>query len=355
MEPGSGGERVELRSLGEDLMGDDVLGFGPRFVPEGETLRLDRDVYEQVPTTEPPPAPPAHFAGLIGEYGWDHDVLYILEKEGRLHALIEWFFLYPLTEKSPDVFEFPDTGLYHGEKLVFRRDANGKATEVEAASVAFKRRPIDGEDGRTFRITPTRPAEEIRKEIAGARPPVERDGLKPSDLVDLTAFVPGLKLDIRYATAINFLGMPLYTQARALMQRPAAEALARVQAQLAPKGYGLLIHDAYRPWKITKLFWEATPEAQHLFVAEPVEGLAAQPGLRRGPDPLRPGHRPADRDGQRLRRVLRAGLPQLPGRVEPPALASRPAPLGDGVGRVHRQRVGMVALRLQQLARLSDY
>ena len=84
--------------------------------------------------------------------------------------------------------------------------------------------------------------------------------------------MPGIKLDIRYATSNNFLGTPLYTSARALMQRPAAEALAKVQAKLAPKGYGLLIHDAYRPWRVTKLFWEATPEAQHTFVADPAKG-----------------------------------------------------------------------------------
>ncbi len=272
MEPGSGGNRVELRALGDELMGDDALAFGPRLSPDGDKLRLVDKVYDRIPSPESPPAPPADFAGLIGEYGWDHNTLYILEKEGKLHALIEWFLLYPLALKTPDVYEFPDTGLYHGEKLIFRRDAAGKATEVEAAGVVFRRRPIDGEDGRTFRITPTRPVEAIRREIADARPPKEAGEFRASDLVDLAAVVPGLKLDIRYATPDNFLGVPLYTSARALMQRPAAEALARVQAKLAPRGYGLLIHDAYRPWRVTKLFWEATPAAQHLFVADPAKG-----------------------------------------------------------------------------------
>jgi len=47
----------------------------------------------------------------LGEYGWDHDVLFILEKEGRLYALIEWFFLYPLEELGENVFRFPNSGL----------------------------------------------------------------------------------------------------------------------------------------------------------------------------------------------------------------------------------------------------
>ena len=81
-----------------------------------------------------------------------------------------------------------------------------------------------------------------------------------------------IKLDIRYASDNNFLGAPLYTSARAFMQRPAAEALARVHKKLAEQGYGLLIYDAYRPWYVTRMFWEATPEKQRIFVADPAKG-----------------------------------------------------------------------------------
>ena len=56
-----------------------------------------------------------------------------------LHALIEWFYDYPLKEESENVFAFPDFGLYHGEKLIFTRDKTGRATQVEAASVRVTR------------------------------------------------------------------------------------------------------------------------------------------------------------------------------------------------------------------------
>ena len=56
------------------------------------------------------------------------------------------------------------------------------------------------------------------------------------------------------------------------MQRPAAEAVVRVHKKLAAQGYGLLIHDGYRPWYVTKMFWDATPEQQHMFVADPLQG-----------------------------------------------------------------------------------
>ena len=66
--------------------------------------------------------------------------------------------------------------------------------------------------------------------------------------------------------------MPVYTQARAFLQRPAAEALVRAHRVLEAAGYGLLIHDGYRPWYVTRIFWDATPPAQHEFVADPAAG-----------------------------------------------------------------------------------
>jgi len=95
---------------------------------------------------------------------------------------------------------------------------------------------------------------------------------RPADLVELTRLDPTIKLDIRYATSRNFLGTPLYSQARAFLQRPAAEAVLRVQRALAEEGYGLLVHDAYRPWYVTKIFWDATPADKHNFVADPATG-----------------------------------------------------------------------------------
>ena len=38
------------------------------------------------------------------------------------------------------------------------------------------------------------------------------------------------------------------------------------------QGYGLLIFDAYRPWYVTKIFWDATPPDKHQFVADPAQG-----------------------------------------------------------------------------------
>jgi D-alanyl-D-alanine dipeptidase len=112
----------------------------------------------------------------------------------------------------------------------------------------------------------------LRRRALAATPPVETDPHLPDDLVDLTSFDPRIRLDIRYAGANNFMGIPLYERAAAFLQRPAAMALGRAQKALAAKGYGLMIHDAYRPWFVTWMFWEATPPEDHVFVADPAKG-----------------------------------------------------------------------------------
>ncbi len=107
---------------------------------------------------------------------------------------------------------------------------------------------------------------------AQAGPPHEAGRFRASELVELVALERGIKLDIRYATDRNFVGRPVYTEARAFLQRPAAEALARAHRALRERGYGLLVFDGYRPWTVTKLFWDLTPPAQREFVADPRKG-----------------------------------------------------------------------------------
>jgi CubicO group peptidase (beta-lactamase class C family)/D-alanyl-D-alanine dipeptidase len=269
----TGGAIVQLRKSGADLVVDDVQNWGTKLTRDADKLTLGKTTYtKEKPSPTPPAEPPAKWKGLIGEYGYDHLPLYIYEKDGQLHALIEWTEIDPLTEESEDVFAFPaDRGMYYGEKLVFTRDKSGRATKVTAASMTFERRKLDGEDGATFQIKPVKPIEEIRKAALAAKPPEEKGEFRKVDLVDL-ATIDGIKFDIRYATDNNFLGTPFYTSAKAFMQKPAAEALARVQKAVEGKGYGLLVYDAYRPWFVTKMFWDATPEKFHNFVADPSKG-----------------------------------------------------------------------------------
>ncbi len=92
------------------------------------------------------------------------------------------------------------------------------------------------------------------------------------DLVDLSRFDPRLRFDIRYATPANFMNRVLYPVARAVAQRPVAQALSKVQTRAEAAGFGLLIFDAYRPWQITRMMWDETPPQQREFVADPRTG-----------------------------------------------------------------------------------
>ncbi|HZM88514.1 MAG TPA: M15 family metallopeptidase [Blastocatellia bacterium] len=103
-------------------------------------------------------------------------------------------------------------------------------------------------------------------------PPKEAGTFRKPDLIELIKLDRTIRLDIRYATSNNFLGKPVYKQARAFLQRPAAEALVRANKALRKNGYGLLIHDGYRPWSVTKMFWDATPAEKKEFVADPSQG-----------------------------------------------------------------------------------
>jgi len=148
-----------------------------------------------------------------------------------------------------------------------------RAAGVAVLVLAFAQPGARAEERpRTLRIVPPRPVAELRVQALSASPPREAGPFRPADLVELTSLDPTLRLDIRYATADNFLSTPVYEEARAFLQRPAAEALVRAHRSLAAEGYGLLIHDAYRPWWVTKLFWDATPKDKRDFVADPAKG-----------------------------------------------------------------------------------
>jgi CubicO group peptidase (beta-lactamase class C family)/D-alanyl-D-alanine dipeptidase len=287
LSPTRGGSRTELRNSATApanvLVVDDPLAFGKRIavlddgriVAGSDTLRRMR--VQPSPRGIIPRPPPrqasSELAPFIGEYGWDHDVLYIREKDGRLNALIEWAFDYPLERVSAGVYRFPSWGLYDGQEIVFHRGASGTADRATVATVEFKRRPLPADDDHTnAQITPVRPPSELRAIALAATPPPQPPGLRAPDLVELRSLDSSIHYDIRYATSNNFMGTPFYTSAHAFMQRPAAEAVVRAAAELRTLGYGLIIHDSYRPWYVTKMFWDGTPPDKHVFVADPSQG-----------------------------------------------------------------------------------
>jgi CubicO group peptidase (beta-lactamase class C family)/D-alanyl-D-alanine dipeptidase len=271
MLPVDGGHQVGLRQRGDDLIVDSILDYGTRVTAVADGIVVGPKALARVRVQKPSAVPEA-WKGLIGEYGWDHDILYVFEKEGRLCVLIEWIEYDVLRQISEDVFNFPNHGLYDGEKAIFTRDAGGQARQVQVSGVVFKRRSVGGMSGEIFRVPAVKNFSDLRRKALSDQPPVEAGDFRKADLVELATLDPTIKLDIRYASQANFLGTAVYSEPRAFLQRPAAEALLRVHHRLKELGYGLLIHDAYRPWYVTKIFWDATPDDKKIFVADPLQG-----------------------------------------------------------------------------------
>lgn len=92
------------------------------------------------------------------------------------------------------------------------------------------------------------------------------------ELMELVRLDPRIKLNIHYARDDNFLGFPVYKQARAFLQKPSAQALKRVHDRLREKGYGIVVFDGYRPWSVTRLMWDRTPPEKRQYVADPSKG-----------------------------------------------------------------------------------
>ncbi|HEV8434723.1 MAG TPA: M15 family metallopeptidase [Thermoanaerobaculia bacterium] len=99
-------------------------------------------------------------------------------------------------------------------------------------------------------------------EKLAARDPEQR-------LVDVST-IPGVRIDVRYATTNNFMHEQLYPIAKVYLRAPAARALADVQRDLAAEHLGLKVFDGYRPYSITEKMWE--PVKNPDFVADPAKG-----------------------------------------------------------------------------------
>ena len=220
---------------------------------------------------EKPADVPLQWKEWIGEYGPDNSIYSVRESVGLLVISSsrggEWQFKDAPIEKYEEAKSSDGVLL----KAKFQQAPGGVLTLI-TGNVAWSRREYGVDGNHVARIHPVRPLDELRVEALQASPPAENGEFREPDLVELTALDPSIHLDIRYATSNDFLGAPVYSQALAFLQRPAAESLLRVQQKLKPLGYGLLIHDAYRPWYVTKIFWDATPAEGKIFVADPAQG-----------------------------------------------------------------------------------
>lgn len=221
---------------------------------------------------------------LLGLYQNGKARFLIRERDGALEMLydtkaeagelIKSYVTFPMEKVSDNDYRLVENGPQGLQryKVHFERDAAGRGLVCSVGSTRFSRHFYGPESGHTFRIVPQLPLAELKKRAEAATPPIEQGVFQQPDLAEIATLDPTIQLDIRYATDNNFMGFPLYGEPRAFLQRSAAEALVRVHHKLKDYGYGIIVHDAYRPWSVTKMFWDATPSSQKVFVADPEQG-----------------------------------------------------------------------------------
>lgn len=231
-----------------------------------------------------PDAAPASLTKYYGEYSLGNKKLIIREDGGRLHAIFNPIVFdprvdgenaakptdWPLSRIDQHKYTYSFDGIF--ATIQFTMNAEGHAAAVIINQEKYNRNYIEPRDGNTFKVSLDKPIEEYIADALAATPPKQNGDFREPDLVDVTSVLENVKLDVRYATKNNFLNAPTYSQAKSFLHRPAVMALNEANKRLNNMGYGILVHDAYRPWYVTKIFWEATEGPERNFVANPESG-----------------------------------------------------------------------------------
>nr|WP_298719880.1 serine hydrolase [uncultured Steroidobacter sp.] len=262
----------EVRQRDGRLVVDDLAVSGEEVQadPKSRAITFRGTTYRRT-NWERPPEVREDLAGLIGEYGWPHNVLRVYERDGEAYVRVDWSQHYKLERVGKDAYRFPTVGWYANEELRFMRDERGVAAAASLSGMVMPRRDLGAETEVRSRAN----APFISGLLASARkmsPPSQSGRLREPELVEVNELEPGTKLDVRYATSENFMGAPFYDSPRFFLQRPAASALVRAHRKLAEQGFGIVLIDGYRPWYVTRMFWDAVPPESRPFVADPSQG-----------------------------------------------------------------------------------
>ncbi|MGL5206656.1 MAG: M15 family metallopeptidase [Acidaminococcaceae bacterium] len=224
---------------------------------------------------------------LLGLYAGNGEQFLVREQSGRLNIVYRYLpddkdyqksNIFPLVKERYDVYQIAETGaLTNTEASVkFERDKDGHGISCIIGGNRYTRVFFGPEKGNYFKIKTTKPLDDLRQEIQNAVMPVQTSP-NVAQLVNLAA-ITGLKFDLRYATDENCFSTPLYESSKAYLNKNAADALGRVSEKLSDYGFGIVIWDAYRPWKVSKLAYEALPKEHKSLLPLPDKGSSHNTG-----------------------------------------------------------------------------
>lgn len=226
---------------------------------------------------------------ILGMYYGNGEMFLLRENNGEVELVYrfgqnDYTFagsnVYPLYKEHFDSYTINESGpLNHLDAAVrIERSREGYGVSCSVGGNRYSRRFFAGENGRPFRFAPVSDWQALKTAADAAVMPALLGNGQQAQLVDLAQAVPGLKFDLRYAQADNCFGQALTDDQRAFLDADAAQALAQAQQYLKPYGYGILVWEAYRPWSVSKLAYDALPADKKSMLPAPEVGFSHNTG-----------------------------------------------------------------------------
>ena len=226
---------------------------------------------------------------ILGMYYGNGEMFLLRENNGEVELVYrfgqnDYTFagsnVYPLYKEHFDSYTINESGpLNHLDAAVrIERSREGYGVSCSVGGNRYSRRFFAGENGRPFRFAPVSDWQALKTAANAAVMPAQLGAGQQAQLVDLAQAVPGLKFDLRYAQADNCFGQALTDDQRAFLDADAALALAQAQQYLKPYGYGILVWEAYRPWSVSKLAYDALPADKKSMLPAPEVGFSHNTG-----------------------------------------------------------------------------
>ncbi len=231
-----------------------------------------------------PKACPPDMAAIVGFYQGEGENILIRERGGRLELLYgvtvgDYAFdqsnVYQLVKNRYDEYTLNIADPRDGEGtaiLKFERDKEGVGVTATIEKKRFTRRFFPTERGDVFTIAPVKDIAQLRSAAKAANMPGQPARLLTAELVEINTLEPGIRVDMPYARKDNLFNTPVYESERAFLEMNTARALQRVHKQLAAFGLGIVVWDAYRPWYISKTFYDALPDKDKKLLEDPQKG-----------------------------------------------------------------------------------
>lgn len=226
---------------------------------------------------------------ILGMYYGNGEMFLLRENNGEVELIYrfgqnDYTFagsnVYPLYKEHFDSYTINESGpLNHLDAAVrIERSREGYGVSCSVGGNRYSRRFFSGENGRPFRFAPVSDWQALKTAADAAVMPAQLGTGQQAQLVDLAQAVPGLKFDLRYAQADNCFGQAITDDQRAFLDADAAQALAQAQQYLKPYGYGILVWEAYRPWSVSKLAYDALPADKKSMLPAPEAGFSHNTG-----------------------------------------------------------------------------